>query len=76
MDLLIDGPTLTIKLLEVQITNISYGFFKDDRIPGFSNIFEYVLENSMECVVDKVFPPNDKFDKSNGFIKFYQKELN
>jgi len=75
IDLMIDEPTLTIKLLEVQITRISYGFFDDDRIPRFSNIFEYVLENSMERVVDKVFPPKNKFENSNGFIKFYQKVI-
>ena len=71
IDLIIDSETMTIKLLEVQITNISYGFFDDDRLPGFSNMFEYVLENSMETVVDKYFPPKNKIEKHNGFIKFY-----
>ena len=75
MDLMIDSETLTIKLLEVQITNISYGFFDDDRIPGFSNMFEYVLENSMETVVDQYFPPKNKIEKHNGFIKFYTDTL-
>jgi RimJ/RimL family protein N-acetyltransferase len=75
MDILIDQSTLTIKLLEVQITNISYGFFDDDKIPGFSNMFEYVLENSLECVVDQYFPPKNKFEKANGFIKFYEDNI-
>ena len=72
MDLIIDESTLTIKLMEVQITNISYGFFDDDKIPGYSNMFEYVLENSLETVVDEYFPPKNKIKKANGFIKFYQ----
>jgi RimJ/RimL family protein N-acetyltransferase len=72
MDLIIDSTTLTIKLMEVQITNISYGFFDDDKIPGYSNMFEYVLENSLETVVDDYFPPKNKIKKANGFIKFYQ----
>ncbi len=75
IDLLIDEPSLTIKLLEVQITNMSYGFFKDDKLSGFSNMFEYVFENSLECVIDRVLPPKNKFQKTNGFIKFYQKEF-
>ena len=75
MDLIIDGPTLTIKLMEVQITNISYGFFDDDKIPGFSNMFEYVLENSLESIVDQYLPPKNKFEKANGFIKFYQNKI-
>ncbi len=75
MDLIIDGPTLTIKLMEVQITNISYGFFGDDKISGFSNMFEYVLENSLETVVDQYLPPKNKFEKSNGFVKFYQNKI-
>jgi RimJ/RimL family protein N-acetyltransferase len=75
MDLIIDGSTLTIKLMEVQITNISYGFFDDDKIPGFSNMFEYVLENSLETVVDQYIPPKNKFEKANGFIKFYQNKI-
>jgi hypothetical protein len=58
--------------MEVQITNISYGFFDDDKIPGYSNMFEYVLENSLETVVDEYFPPKNKIKKANGFIKFYQ----
>jgi hypothetical protein len=61
--------------MEVQITNISYGFFDDDKIPGFSNMFEYVLENSLETVVDQYIPPKNKFEKSNGFIKFYQNNI-
>jgi RimJ/RimL family protein N-acetyltransferase len=71
MDIMIDSETMKIKLLEVQITNISYGFFDDDKIPGFSNMFEYVLENSMETVVDQYFPPKNKIEKHNGFIPFY-----
>ncbi len=74
MDIMID-QSLTIKLLEVQITNISYGFFDDDRLPGYSNIFEYILDNAMETVVDPIFPPKNKIPKIGAFELFYQKNL-
>lgn len=74
MDIMID-QTLTIKLLEVQITNISYGFFDDDRLPGYSNIFEYILDNAMETVVDPIFQPKNKIPRIGAFVKFYEKKL-
>ncbi len=74
MDIMID-QTLTIKLLEVQITNISYGFFDNDRVPGYSNIFEYILDNAMETVVDPIFPPKNKVPRIGAFVKFYEKQL-
>jgi hypothetical protein len=75
MDLLIDSTTLTIKLMEVQITNISFGHFDDDKIPNFSNIFEYVYCNTVETVIDKYFPPINPIQKLNGFKKIYQKPI-
>ena len=74
MDIMID-TSLTIKLLEVQITNISYGFFDDDRLPGYSNIFEYILDNAMETVVDPIFPPKNKIPRIGAFEKFYEKNI-
>ena len=74
MDIMID-QTLTIKLLEVQITNISYGFFDDDRLPGYSNIFEYILDNAMETVVDPIFPPKNKVPRIGAFKLFYKKHF-
>ncbi len=75
MDLVIDSTTLTIKLMEVQITNISFGHFDDDKIPNFSNAFEYIYCNTVETVLDKYFPPINPIQKLNGFKKFYQKPI-
>ena len=75
MDIMIDS-TLTIKVLEVQITNISYGFFDDDKLPGYSNIFEYVLENAIETVVDPYFPPKNYIKKIGAFQEIYNKNIN
>ena len=75
MDLVIDKKTLTIKLMEVQVTNISFGHFDDDRVPGFSNMFEYIYCNTVETVIDKYFPPTNPIVKINGFRQFYQKAI-
>ena len=75
MDIMIDS-TLTIKVLEVQITNISYGFFDDDKLPGYSNIFEYILENAVETVVDPYFPPKNTIKKIGDFQEIYNKNIN
>jgi hypothetical protein len=61
--------------MEVQITNISFGFFNDDKLKGYSNVFEYVLDNVMETVIDKYYPPRIEQKPLNGFRKFYQKEI-
>jgi hypothetical protein len=75
MDLLIDNKTLTIKLMEVQVTNISFGHFDDDRLPGFSNMFEYIYCNTVETVIDQYFPPINPIKKINGFKQFYKKAI-
>lgn len=74
MDIMIDS-TLTIKVLEVQITNISYGFFDNDKLPGYSNIFEYILENAVETVVDPYFPPKNPIKKIGAFQEIYNKNI-
>ena len=74
MDIMIDS-NLTIKILEVQITNISYGFFDDDKLPEYSNIFEYIFENTVETVVDPYFPPKNNIKKIGAFEEIYNKNI-
>jgi len=74
-DLLIDTRTLEIKIMEAQVTNISFGFFDDDRLPGYTNIFEYIFANAIETIVDQYFKPSRKVKTLGDFNKFYQKTI-
>jgi hypothetical protein len=72
MDTMVEH-TLMPKIIEVQMTNLSMGLFKDDDPTDPDLFINYYYRNLMEVVVDKHFPPKETFQKENlkGFIRIY-----
>lgn len=69
-DIILD-KNLVCKLIEVQITNLGYGIFKNDE----EDIFHKIFFNCVDLVVDNYIPPlNSKNSKKyKDFELFYSK---